>query len=107
MKSNQGFIPPHKQVYVMKKGIAIVMVLVVLLWIANLVIVPWVFPPVKDNGTTRPAAIEGPGIFGDMFGGLNALFTGLSLAGIAIALLAQADQQQRQSRESADIKAPG
>ena len=42
---------------------------------------------------------DGPGTFGDQFGAVNALFTGLSLAGIIITLWQQQEELKDQRRE--------
>lgn len=42
---------------------------------------------------------DGPGTFGDQFGAINALFTGLSLAGIIITLIQQQEELTAQRRE--------
>jgi len=42
---------------------------------------------------------DGPGSFGDQFGAVNALFTGLSLAGIIITLWQQQQELKDQRRE--------
>jgi hypothetical protein len=82
----------------------VVAAFVIGLWIVNLLLVPKTFPAVTDNGTTKPVAIEDPGVFGDMFGGLNALFAGLALGGVAIALISQAEQQRRQAADAAELE---
>lgn len=82
--------------------IAAILVLVIGLWLANLWLIPDWYHPVDDKGqpTTRP--IENPGIFGDMFGGLNSLFSGLSFAFIVVALLLQRQDLKAQQE---DLKA--
>ena len=53
---------------------------VILLWLANLMVVPIFF--------------DGPnqGLFGDMFGAVNALFSGLALAGLVYAIFLQREE---------------
>ena len=40
-----------------------------------------------------------PGVFGDMFGGANALFSGLAFVGVIVAILLQGDEIRLQRRE--------
>lgn len=63
-------------------------VLVVGLWTAT----PLVVPLVAD----RP---HGPGEFGDLFGSVNALFSGLALAGLIYAILLQREELSLQRQE--------
>jgi hypothetical protein len=43
--------------------------------------------------------IQNPGIFGDMFGAVNAFVSGLAMLGVVAAILLQMDQNRMQSRE--------
>jgi hypothetical protein len=58
------------------------------LWLASGFAVWWVFPDWKTRGT-----------FGDMFGGINALFSGIALAGVVIAIIFQRQELRLQRRE--------
>lgn len=68
------------------KLIWVVILIIVLLWLGNLLLLV-----VKDN--------EIRGTFGDMFGFVNSLFSGLALAGIIITLIIQRDEMKIQSEE--------
>ncbi len=78
-------------------GLAVGMIV---LWLANLVVVPTVFPNLQENGTPTTRPIQNPGIFGDMFGGLNALFSGLSAILVATALMFQVFESRKQERRA-------
>jgi hypothetical protein len=69
---------------------------VALLWVLNLLIVPNIFPTLATDGQPTSRPITNPGIFGDMFGGLNALFSGFSIVLVAGALVLQAVESRRQ-----------
>lgn len=64
----------------------IVIVFIVALWLITLFSLVWF------DGTTR-------GTFGDMFGSINALFSGLALAGIILTILMQRQELQLQRDE--------
>ena len=49
--------------------------------------------------------IGGPGVFGDMFGFANALFSGLALGGIIVAILLQRTELKLQREELKDTRA--
>jgi hypothetical protein len=57
------------------------------LWLAAVIITKLYGPP------------NGPGIFGDMFGGVNALFSGLAFAGVIFPILLQRKELQLQREE--------
>jgi hypothetical protein len=75
------------------------------LWLSTLWIVPSTYPARDANGLASTQPIENPGIFGDMFGAVNALFTGLSAAGLLVALLMQAKQLRDQADDQARLNA--
>ena len=70
----------------------IIVVIIVSLWIFTLC-------TVKDMGYTER------GTFGDMFGGLNALFSGLAFAGIILTILLQRNELKLQREELKDTRA--
>ena len=72
----------------MKKLIAGVFCLVVLFWGGS-----WYFLYARLPGLTER------GQFGDMFGAVNSLFSGLAFAGIVIAILLQRQELQQQREE--------
>src|SRR5688500_10889864 len=81
--------------------------------IALFLIAVWVFWPclhnewhatAAENDWIDPTKTDKLGQFGDMFGALNALFTGLTLAGALIAISMQASSQREQSRQYADAQ---
>ncbi|GFO81547.1 MAG: hypothetical protein A49_11740 [Methyloceanibacter sp.] len=47
---------------------------------------------------------DAPGVFGDMFGGVNALFSGLAFAGVILTLVLQSRELQLQREEMADTR---
>jgi hypothetical protein len=59
--------------------------LVIILWVLNLSLVPRIFGWPNEAGP-----------FGDMFGALNALFSGLAFAGLIIAILLQREELKLQ-----------
>ena len=70
----------------------IIVVIIVLLWIITLC-------TLKDMG------YNARGTFGDMFGGLNALFSGLAFAGIILTILLQRNELKLQREELRDTRA--
>ena len=79
---SDAFMKPDLKPWRVGIGAAVV---VVGLWLATLLILPRVFGP--------PGS---PGGFGDMFGAINALFTGLALAGVAVTVWIQRVQFEHQ-----------
>ena len=61
---------------------------VIILWLASWFLVPHYLPVWSDRGA-----------FGDMFGVVNALFSGLAFAGILIALYMQKHELELQRKE--------
>ncbi len=57
-------------------------------------------------GSSSPHGLINPGVLGDMFGAVNALFAGLAFGGVVVALLLQV-QDRRDAREASrqDLKA--
>lgn len=64
--------------------IMLIVLFVVVLWLLNW----WYLVDIEDRGT-----------FGDMFGGINALFSGLAFAGVIYAILLQRRELELQRRE--------
>lgn len=62
--------------------------LVVMLWLATALLVPLKYPELSDRG-----------LFGDSFGTVNALFSGLALASIVITIFLQREALEQQRRE--------
>ena len=66
---------------------------------AGLIAVLWITSAglaITVSMATRP---ETPGLFGDAFGSVNALFSGLALAGVIVALMMQQDELKLQRSE--------
>ncbi|MEW6608640.1 MAG: hypothetical protein AB1414_14540 [bacterium] len=79
----------------MKRYIFIVVILIIILWaIGGLAV--WLFLP---NWSIR-------GTFGDMFGFINSLFSGLALAGVIITILLQKTELELQRHELEMTSAP-
>ncbi len=70
---------------------------IVILWIISLVAVPYLFGEEK-NGESFFDRV-GIGTFGDMFGGINALFSGIALAGIIFTIFLQRKELKLQRKE--------
>lgn len=73
-----------------KMLVPILFVVVLGLWLAS-----WYF--VINNSTLQEWAARGQ--FGDMFGAVNALFSGLAFAGVIIAILLQREELELQRKE--------
>lgn len=65
---------------------------VLLFWVGT-----WIFIPIWYKETTF-----GAGTFGDMFGGINALFSGLAFVGLIYTILVQKDELARQDKATKD-----
>lgn len=68
---------------------------IVVLWAATVPVLVWWFP---NDPQLR-------GQVGDAFGSINALFSGLALAGVVVAILLQRDELQLQRRELEETRA--
>jgi len=66
----------------------VVAALVIILWIATLVLLPKLIPSDAVRGQ-----------FGDMFGSINALFSGLAFVGVIVAILLQKEELEEQRNE--------
>jgi len=92
-----------KEFWASLNGFLVVAGLIVLLWLANYAVMPFLFP--AQNGGTSNA-----GTAGDMFGGLTALFSGLAFAGLITTLFMQRQEltyqreELRQTREVFQIQ---
>lgn len=71
----------------LKKSFYLLMLVVALLWAASIPLLLHFYPAPAEAGT-----------FGDMFGAVNALFSGLAFAGVIYALILQ-DNETRQNTE--------
>lgn len=67
-------------------GLAAVFVITV--WLISWALITWQLGNPKE-----------PGLFGDMFGAANALFSGLAFAGVIVAILMQRDELRLQREE--------
>ena len=76
--------------YYMRWLVALTFVSVVSAWLVT----GQVLSPMKDRGT-----------WGDMYGGLNALFSGLAFVGVIYAILLQSEELKLQRRELAETRA--
>jgi hypothetical protein len=69
------------------KWLTLLITVILATWaLSGVAIVKWIAP-------------ESPGEFGDMFGAINALFSGLALAGVIIAILLQRSELRLQREE--------
>jgi hypothetical protein len=66
--------------------------------LAVLVVIVWVL------GGLFASERESPGAFGDMFGAVNALFSGLAFAGVVYAILLQRNELELQRQELSDTR---
>ncbi|MFX1563275.1 MAG: hypothetical protein ACFFDP_08200 [Promethearchaeota archaeon] len=66
----------------------ILFVIIILLWVASGLVTYFLLPSWQTRGT-----------FGDMFGVVNALFSGLALAGVILAILLQRKELELQREE--------
>lgn len=71
-------------------------VLVIVLWVSSIWFVPWY---VSDWSKAQSSPLTNFSIFGDMFGAVNALFSGLAFAGVIIAILLQREELKLQRKE--------
>jgi hypothetical protein len=55
--------------------------------------------------TVWKVAGDDRGVFGDMYGGLNALFSGAALLGVVVAILLQREELQLQRQEPSETRA--
>jgi len=77
-----------------KKHIILVVVCVFIAWVVFGIVSPILVA--KDW--------DGRGAFGDMFGGINALFSGLAFAGVVIAILLQKEELSLQRLELSETR---
>ena len=76
-----------------KKLFYVIPVAIILLWIISIVVLYLI----SNNPAER-------GQFGDMFGGVNALFSGLALAGVVVAIILQKNELELQRKELEDTR---
>ena len=72
----------------LKKSFYVLMLAVVLLWAVSIPILMHLFPESAEAGA-----------FGDMFGAINALFSGLAFAGVIYALILQDSEIKKNSEQ--------
>ena len=85
IKDKDGTIIPKKIFWLAFIGVLVVCVLYVVIML---------FVPVKS-----PVNLESRGAFGDMFGAIGALFSGLAFAGLIVTMLQQRDDLKNQKDE--------
>lgn len=69
---------------------------IVLIWLGWFWLVQYMYPALdNEGGLVRP----GPGVSGDMFGALTALFSGLAFAGLVVTLVMQREELDKQREE--------
>jgi hypothetical protein len=78
------------------------LLIVVTLWLSSWAIIAWAFPTEgkTDGYTTR-------GQFGDMFGAVNSLFSGLALAGVVYTIYLQhreIEEQRKEAKENEEFR---
>ena len=61
---------------------------IIVLWVVSAIIILYIFPDSQDHGT-----------FGDLFGAINALFSGLAFLGVIIAIILQKKELEEQRKE--------
>lgn len=75
-------------------GLYILVFIVTLLWLGSICLLPKYYPNLQDRGT-----------FGDSFGAINSLFSGLAFACIIYTILLQRKELRLQRQELADTRA--
>lgn len=90
MKPDDDDIPSERNLV---KWVAGVVLLIGVAWCANWIVLSWL--------VGEPAKM---GQFGDMFGAVNALFSGLALAGVVLAIILQKDELRLQRKELRDTR---
>lgn len=78
--------PPRKKNFWLFCGIGTVVVFV--LWLVSALIIHSIWPKPSDHGP-----------FGDMFGAINALFSGWAFLGVIVAIILQKKELEEQRRE--------
>ena len=78
-----------------------VLVGILAFWAATVPVLAWLVP----GDTVTGDAIAKRGQIGDAFGSINALFSGLALAGIIVAILLQREELRLQRRELEETRA--
>ena len=73
-------------------GFIVISIGIVSVWFLGFSVFPFLFPPKPGEGI-------GPGVAGDMFGSLTALFSGLAFAGLISTLLMQRKELEFQREE--------
>src|SRR5690606_23038019 len=73
---------------VLKKSFFLLILVVVMLWAASIPLVFQFFPAPTEVGT-----------FGDMFGAVNALFSGLAFSGVIYALILQDNEAKKNTEQ--------
>ena len=76
------------------RGVAVIFSAVLLLWALAPVVVAYFYPDLAHRGQV-----------GDLFGSVNALFSGLAFAGVIIAILLQSEELELQRHEIAANRA--
>ncbi|MDP2540766.1 hypothetical protein CSC81_04285 [Tenacibaculum discolor] len=76
-----------------KKKVVFGVLLVLLIWVLSAVIMVFLYDIPSDRGAT-----------GDMFGAVNALFSGLALFGIVVSILIQQKELRHQKEELSDTR---
>ena len=71
---------------------------VIIIWGLSWFLICKLFPATSDSSTTSSYWTE-RGTFGDMFGAVNALFSGLAFAGVIIAIFLQRKELEFQREE--------
>ncbi len=66
--------------------------LVIILWLVTPSIISWIIPISEDASAIR-------GQYGDMYGFINALFSGLAFVGVIVAILLQKEELQAQRKD--------
>jgi hypothetical protein len=79
----------QKESYISWKVILVIILLIITLWVLTILLL--INKP--DRGT-----------FGDMFGSINALFSGLAFGGIIITILLQSNELKLQRKELKDTR---
>ncbi|MEY8748605.1 hypothetical protein AB9M62_57130 [Bacillales bacterium AN1005] len=76
-----------------KRGLVIAVIVVLVSWLSTWIFIPMLYKESANNEVNISA-----GTFGDMFGGVNALFSGLAFVGLIYTILVQREELQETRR---------
>jgi hypothetical protein len=82
-----------------KKSIVILILSVIVLWVMTPLIFSWIYPVTQELTIKDVMAIRGQA--GDIYGSVNALFSGLAFVGVVVAIALQSQELALQRKEIA------